>query len=106
MEGVIDIYFNKPFTIPSFESIAISPDVLDKYVGVYSNAEASVKFTVSRSNAILLLQMAGKSPIPLEPTAQDKFRIESAGIALEFDAAKNQMTIIRNGGERVLTKEN
>ncbi|HEU4903635.1 MAG TPA: serine hydrolase domain-containing protein, partial [Flavisolibacter sp.] len=106
MDGVINIYYNQPFTIPSFESITISQYVLDKYVGVYSNAEAPVKFTVSRNDATLFLQMTGKSPIPLEPTAQEKFRIEPGGIVVEFDTTKKQMTIVRNGGARVLIKEN
>ncbi len=48
VRGVIDIYFNKPFEIPAFESIAVSPEVLDKYVGVYSRPAAPVKFTITR----------------------------------------------------------
>jgi CubicO group peptidase (beta-lactamase class C family) len=35
VSGVIDIYYNRPFTIPALESIAVSPEALDKYVGVY-----------------------------------------------------------------------
>ncbi len=106
VDGIFNIYWNKPFAIPTFEMIAISPEVLDKYVGVYSSPEASVKFTVTRDAAILFVQMNGQSAIPLEPTAQDKFKIESAGMVIEFDAAKKQMTLIRNGGEKVFTKEN
>src|SRR5688500_7558772 len=45
MRGVVDIYYNRPFTIPSFEAFAVSPEVLDKYVGVYSSPEGPVKFT-------------------------------------------------------------
>src|SRR5881628_3114667 len=40
VSGAIDIYYNKPFQIPTFETIAVSPEVLDKYVGVYSSPEA------------------------------------------------------------------
>ena len=36
VSGVVDIYYNRPFQIPAFESIAVSPEVLDRYVGVYS----------------------------------------------------------------------
>jgi len=32
VSGAIDIYYNKPFQIPTFETIAVSPEVLDKYV--------------------------------------------------------------------------
>jgi CubicO group peptidase (beta-lactamase class C family) len=105
VSGVIDIYYNKPFQIPAFESIAVSPEVLDKYVGVYSMPGAPVKFTVTREGATLFVQMTGQSAAPLEATAQDKFKINPNGPVIEFDAANNQMTIKRSGGQRVLTNE-
>ncbi|HEX6278826.1 MAG TPA: serine hydrolase domain-containing protein [Pyrinomonadaceae bacterium] len=105
VSGVVDIYYNKPFTIPALESIAVSPEVLEKYVGVYSNPDAPVKFTITRDGGTLFFQPPGSSAVPLEATAQDKFQIEGA-VVIEFDAAKNQMIIKRRGGqERVLTKE-
>jgi D-alanyl-D-alanine carboxypeptidase len=106
VSGVFDSYYNKPFQIPAFESIDVSPEVLDKYVGVYSIPGAPVKFTVTRDDATLYIQMTGQSAIPLEAMAQDKFGIESAGIVFEFDAAKKQMIQKRGGRERVFTKEN
>jgi D-alanyl-D-alanine carboxypeptidase len=105
VSGVIDIFYNRPFEIPSFESIVVSVEVLDQYVGVYSSPEAPIKFTISREGTILYVQPGGQSAAPLEATAQDKFRIESAGIVFQFDAAKRQMTIKRNGSERIFTKE-
>jgi D-alanyl-D-alanine carboxypeptidase len=109
LSGVMDIYYNKPFQIPALESIAVSPEVLDKYVGVYSTPDAPVKFTITRNGATLYAQPPGAgSAVPLEATAQDKFKLDNGtptGIVFEFDAAKNQMTIKRNGGERVFTKE-
>lgn len=105
VSGVFDICYNKPFQIPAFESVDISPEVLDKYVGVYSSSSAPMKFTVTREGTTLFAQATGKSTVALEATAQDKFRVESAGIVFEFDAAKNQMILKRNGGERVFTKE-
>jgi D-alanyl-D-alanine carboxypeptidase len=83
--------------------------VLDKYVGIYSIPGTPAKFTITREGATLYAQPPGAgSAVPLEATAQDKFKIDNgtpAGIVIEFDAAKNQMTIKRNGGERVFTKE-
>lgn len=104
VSGVIDIYYHKLFQIPTFEAIAVNPEVLDKYVGVYSTPDAPVKFTISREGTTLFIQPGGQSAAPLEATAQDKFKIEGA-IVVEFDAAKNQMTIKRSGGQRVFTKE-
>jgi CubicO group peptidase (beta-lactamase class C family) len=107
MKSIMDIYYNKPFEIPTFDPVAISTEVLDKYVGVYSTTGAPVKFTVTRKDATLYIQPPGESAAPLEATAQDKFRIEGAnGVAFEFDAVKKQMIIKRPGGERIFTKEN
>ena len=106
VRGVIDIYYNRPFTIPALESIALNPEVLDKYVGIYSSPDApGAKVTITRDGATLFFQPPGaQSAVPLEATAEDKFQIEGAAV-FEFDATKNQMTIKRRGGERVLTKE-
>ncbi len=106
VRGVIDIYYNKPFTIPALESLAINPEVLDKYVGVYSSPGTPMKWTITRDGGTLFFQPPGaQSGVPLEATAQDKFQIEGAAV-FEFDPAKNQMIIKRRGGqETVLTKE-
>ena len=105
MSGAIDIYYNKPFQIPTFETIAVNPEVLDKYVGVYSSPEAPVKFTITREGATLFIQPGSQSAAPLEATAQDKFQLLGGSIVFEFDAAKKQMIQKRGGGERVFTKE-
>ena len=110
LSGVVDIYYNKPFQIPTFESIAVNSEVLDKYVGDYSMPGGPGKFKITREGATLYAQPPGaQTGVPLEATAQDKFKIDNGtatGIVIEFDAAKNQMTVKRNGGERVFTKEN
>jgi CubicO group peptidase (beta-lactamase class C family) len=105
VRGVADIYFHKPFELPALESIAVNPDVLDRYVGVYSSPDAPAKATVTRDGSTLFFQPPGaSSAVPLEATAEDKFQIEGAAV-FTFDAAKNQMTVKRRGGERVFTKE-
>jgi D-alanyl-D-alanine carboxypeptidase len=105
MSGIMDIYYNKPFTIPALESIAVKPEVLDKYVGAYSFPGAPAKFMITRDGETLYAQPPGQSAVPLEATAEDKFQIEGV-LVIEFDIAKNQMIIKRRGGERVFTKEN
>lgn len=108
VSGAMDIYYDKPFQIPTFESVAVSPEVLDKYVGIYSISGAPAKFMITRDGVTLYAQPPGaESAVPLEATAQDKFKIDNGtptGIIIEFDVAKDQMTIKRNGGERVFTK--
>ncbi|MDO3642802.1 serine hydrolase [Mucilaginibacter sp. L3T2-6] len=106
MDGIFNIYWDKPFNIPAFESIAIAREVLDTYTGVYTAPPAPVRITITRDTDRLFLQMNSQSPIPLEPVAENKFKIEPAGPALEFDVTKKQLTLIRNDREKVFTKEN
>jgi D-alanyl-D-alanine carboxypeptidase len=105
VSGVIDIYYNQPFQIPSFEVIAVSPEVLDKYVGVYSNPEAPMKFTIRRKDATLFGQQGTEFPAPLEETAPDEFQLAGGSVVLAFDAAKGQMTLKRGGTDTLFTRE-
>jgi CubicO group peptidase (beta-lactamase class C family) len=106
VSGVFDIYWNKPFEIPTFATVAVSPEVLDKYVGVYSSADVPFKLTITRDNSTLVAQPTGQPAFPLEAMAQDKFSLESRGVVLEFDAAKTQLTFKRGGRDVLFTKEN
>jgi CubicO group peptidase (beta-lactamase class C family) len=106
VSGVFDIYWNKPFEIPTFETVAVSPEVLDKYVGVYSSPAVSFKLTITRDKSTLVVQPTGQPAYPLEAIAQDKFKLESRGVVLEFDAAKTQLTFKRGGRDVLFTKEN
>lgn len=107
VRGVAEIYYHKPFAIPALEGIAVNPEALDKYVGVYLASDAPAKAVVTRDGSTLFFQPPGASStaVPLEATAEDKFQLEGAAV-FTFDAAKNQMTVKRrNGTERVFTKE-
>lgn len=104
--GLFDIYWNRPFEIPTFEAFAVSPEILDRYVGTYSTPDAPVtmKWTISRRDKTLYFQPPGNAAVPLEATAENKFKIAPA-VSFEFDAAKGTMTIKRPQGERVFTKD-
>lgn len=106
VSGVFDIYWNKPFEIPTFETVAVSPEVLDQYVGIYSSSGVSFKLTITRDKSTLVAQPTGQPAFPLEAIAQDKFKLDSRGVVLEFDAAKTQLTFKRGGRDVLFTKEN
>ncbi|MBN8880326.1 MAG: beta-lactamase family protein [Sphingobacteriales bacterium] len=105
VNGVFDIYWNRPFEIPSFDVLKINPEILDQYTGVYTASGAPVKWIVTRKDSTLFIQQESGSAIPVEPIDENKFTI-TTGVMLEFDTAKKQMTIKRPQGERVFTKEN
>lgn len=104
VSGIIDLYYNKPFQIPAFETVTVSPEILDQYVGIYTTSDAPVKFTITRKENILYIQPGSETAAPLEAVTAQQFKIEGA-ITVRFDIEKNQMTIKRSGGERVFTKE-
>lgn len=105
VNGVFDIYWNRPFEIPSFDVLKINPEILDQYTGVYTASGAPVKWIVTRKDSTLFIQQESGSAIPVEPIDENKFTI-TTGVMLEFDAVKKQMTIKRPQGERTFTKEN
>ena len=105
VSGVIDIYYGKPFEIPAFETIAVNPEVLEKYVGVYSSPDAPKKWTITRDGGTLFVQPGSESAAALEATAQDKFQLFGGRVVFEFDAAKNQMILKRGGRSIDFTKE-
>jgi D-alanyl-D-alanine carboxypeptidase len=105
ISGVFDIYWNRPFLIPTFDTLEISPEILERYVGVYSATGVPVTYTFTREGTTLFVQLSGGTPLRLEATAENKFQIDPPGIFFEFDAAKGQVTWKRGAGVRVFTKE-
>lgn len=103
--GAMDIYWGKPFNIPTFETVTVSAEVLEKYVGVYASAAHPLKITITREVTTLKAQATGQPVFSLEATATDKFKFDQAGLVLEFDAANNQMTLRQGGRVTVFTKE-
>ncbi len=106
ISGIFDIYWNRPFQIPTFDTLEVSPEVLDRYVGVYSATGVPVTYTFTREGTKLFVQVSGSAPLRLEATAENKFQIDPPGIFFEFDAAKGEVTWKRGNGMRVFTKEN
>jgi D-alanyl-D-alanine carboxypeptidase len=104
VSGVFDVYWNRPFQIPALDAFDVSAEVLDRYVGVYSIPETPAKVSFTRDGATLYFQPAGQSGVPIEATAENRFKIDPF-VVFEFDSAKGQVTINRAGQERVFTKE-
>ncbi|HJZ99961.1 MAG TPA: serine hydrolase domain-containing protein [Candidatus Solibacter sp.] len=104
VSGVFDIYWNRPFQIPTFEAVEVSTEMLDRYAGDYAVPGTPVKVKIIRNGSTLYFQPAGQSAVPIEATAEDKFKIDPF-VVFEFDAVKREMTITRAGQKRIFTKE-
>jgi CubicO group peptidase (beta-lactamase class C family) len=103
--GVLSICFGREYSIPTFNSLASNPEELDKYLGIYSSTQLPLKITITKDNATLIAQATGQSSFPLEATEKDKFKFDAAGIVLEFNTDKNEMTLKQGGGVFIFTKD-
>jgi CubicO group peptidase (beta-lactamase class C family) len=104
VSGVLDVYWNRPFQIPALDAFDVSPEILDRYVGVYSNPAAPNPLTFTRDGQTLYFRPGSEATgVPIEATAENKFKIDPF-IFFEFDSEKGQLTITRNGQARVFTK--
>ncbi len=104
VRGALDIFWNRPFDIPTFEAIEVSADILDQYVGTYVAEGAPAKPAILRRGTTLYFQPPGQTAVSLEAVSPTKFKIDP-GVFFEFDVAKGAMTITRPNGSRVFTKE-
>jgi len=103
--GVLSIYFKKDYSIPTFTSVSMKTEELDKYLGVYSSTQLPLKITITKDNTSLIAQATGQSSFPLEATEKDKFKFDQAGVVIEFNPDKNEMTLKQNGGVFLFTKD-
>lgn len=101
----LNSYFNKPFKMPVFSNIAITTATLDSYSGTYGSLQIPLKISISNKDNALIAQATGQPSFPLETTAVNIFKFDTAGIVLEFNAEKKEMTLKQGGKDYLFTKE-
>jgi hypothetical protein len=106
IKGVVEIYYNKSFQLPALESVTLSSEILDRYVGTYVAQDAPVKATITREGTTLYFRPPNsQNNAPLEAIAEDKFKIDAARATFEFNPSKKEMIVKRPQGQRTFTKE-
>jgi CubicO group peptidase (beta-lactamase class C family) len=103
--GVLSICFDSPYTIPAFNTIDLKAEDLDNYLGVYSSTQIPLKITITKKGNALVAQANGQSSFPLEATEKDKFKFDQAGVVMEFNIDKNELTSKQGGGIFLFTKD-
>ena len=103
--AALSSYFNKPFVIPSFTTIDLTPEELDPFLGEYSAAGFPLKINITKDNATLFAQATGQSAFPLEPIKKNTFQFLAAGITIEFNPNEKQLIIKQGGGAFTLNKK-
>lgn len=98
-------YFNKPFLMPTFNNITITAETLDLYLGTYGSPQIPLKINISKKDNVMIAQATGQQSFPLEATAVNIFKFDQAGVVMEFNADKNEMTLKQGGKDYLFKKE-
>lgn len=106
MIDILSICFNREgYSIPTFKTLSLTTEELDKYLGIYSSTQIPLKITITKNNTTLLAQATGQSAFPLEPVKKGSFKFDQAGIVIDFNPDKNEFTLKQGGGTFLFTKE-
>jgi len=90
---------------PVMEPYKVNPDDLNKYLGIYSNSELSLKITITKENNQLQGQATGQGSFILEPVSKDVFKFDPAGIEMDFRPDKGEFTLKQGGGTFIFIKD-
>lgn len=105
--AVLSAIFGQDYSLPEFNnSILLTAEDLEQFVGVYISAQLPIKIAVTRTHNALVAQATGQPAFELEATDKNKFKFDKAGAAFEFDATKGTMILKQGGGEFEFKKEN
>lgn len=102
---LVETAMGKDFEIPSFKTMEIPENELQKYVGTYSSPDVPLKINIFIKDKKLMAQATGQGALPLEATSNTRFKFDTAGIVVEFFPAKNQFIIMQGGTKNTFTKE-
>jgi D-alanyl-D-alanine carboxypeptidase len=103
--GILSICFDKPYTIPSFKTIELTSEDLNKYLGTFSSVQMPLKITFSKAGEVLMAQATGQPQFPLTPLDNDKFGYSTAALVVEFEADGTGFILRQAGGEFRFNKD-
>ncbi len=104
MIALLSTYYAVPFEMPSFKTVALTEEELDKYLGNFASEELAMTIKVTRKADKLFAQATGQGEFPLDATKADTFEFIAAGIKLKFDLANQQMTLHQGGKSYIFRK--
>jgi CubicO group peptidase (beta-lactamase class C family) len=102
---LLSAVYNQPYEIPSFKTISVTSEELDKYLGIYASKDIPIKITITKNNNTLLAQATGQPSLELVATDKDKFSFEQAGIVMEFNPTEKTIFLKQGGQKHLFTKE-
>jgi len=76
----------------------------EQYVGKYTSTSVPIEIAIKLENGNLIAEPTGQPAFTLSTNGQHKFTIEEAGVDLEFNPEKGELSINQGGNVLVFTK--
>lgn len=101
--ALMDSYFGKDFEFPSFQTVSLTAEDLENYVGEYASEQIPLKLVFVNEGGKLIAKPSGQAATELEPTAQHTFEFKPVNAVFIFDPEKSEVTL-KQGGQSFLFK--
>ncbi|WP_066441285.1 serine hydrolase domain-containing protein [Chryseobacterium sp. CCH4-E10] len=102
---LVETALGRDFKMPSFRTVEIPENILQKYTGTYSSVGVPLKINIFIQNKKLMAQATGQSAFPLEAISDTNFIFDKAGIEINFYPEKKQFIILQRGTKNTFTKQ-
>lgn len=105
VRAALKAYYNEPYELPVFSEIEITQEELNQYVGLYSSPNAPLTLTFIQKDGKLFGAPTGETPTLLKATKKHQFKLERAGITLDFIPEENSLEFTQGEGKMLFKKE-
>ena len=95
LNGVMKIYFNLPYTIPTFKVIRLDAARLTPYLGTYASRDRPQKIIITMDDGVLSMALPGQQPYSLQPVSANTFESKMLNATLAFGTAQHTFVITR-----------
>ncbi len=79
--------------------------ILDSYLGKFSSKQTAVKVFFTESNGFLVINSEGQPPAQLQNKGNEKFTLDQAGLAIQFNKEKTGFTLEVNNQKIEFTRD-
>lgn len=103
LSTTLDVYFPK---LPNASKITIS-NLLSHRSGIhnFTNDPEYSAYMSKPKTQDEMLAIISKSPVDFQPNEKDKFKFDQAGVIIEFNPDKKELTLKQSGGVYQFTKD-
>lgn len=103
--GLLSILFDKPYTLPEFDTTTVTIEKPEAFVGEYTSAQLPLKIAIREQDNQLKLQASGQPEFTMQPRQPTKFTIDQVGAKLVFDQLEEgnyQQFVLEQNGMKII----